>query len=93
MDGLEASMWQVATAKNKFSELLSRAETEGPQRVQRRGRTFVVMTEDQLESLKGNPETKMSLGEYLLRGPSFEGVDLGRDRSPPREVNLGPDDA
>jgi prevent-host-death family protein len=81
-------MWQVAAAKNRFSELLSRAEAEGPQRVLRRGRTFVVMTEDQLERFKGAPEKKPSLGEYLLQGPSFEGVDLGRDRSPAREVKL-----
>ena len=38
-------MWQVAEAKNKFSELLTRAESEGPQRVTRRGRTFVVLSE------------------------------------------------
>ena len=80
-------MWQVATAKNKFSELLNRAETEGPQRVQRRGRTFVLMTEDELER-RAKPEKKMTLGEYLLQGPSFEGVDLSRDRSPGREVSF-----
>ena len=33
-------MWQLADAKNKFSELFTRAMTEGPQRVTptRRGR-------------------------------------------------------
>ena len=81
-------MWQVAEAKNKFSELLTRAETEGPQRVSRRGRTFVVLSESEYERLAAKPEKKMSLGEYLLQGPSFEGVDLSRDRSPPREVNF-----
>jgi prevent-host-death family protein len=81
-------MWQVAEAKNKFSELLTRAETEGPQRVSRRGRTFVVLSEAEYERLTAKPEKKMSLGEYLLQGPSFEGVDLSRDRSPPREVSF-----
>lgn len=81
-------MWQVAEAKNKFSELLTRAETEGPQRVSRRGRTFVVLSESEYERLAAKPDKKMSLGEYLLQGPSFEGVDLSRDRSPPREVNF-----
>ena len=80
-------MWQVATAKNKFSELLNRAETEGPQRVTRRGRTFVLMTEEELEKVEAKPK-RMSLGEYLLQGPSLEGVDLERDRSPGREVDL-----
>ena len=29
-------MWQLAEAKNKFSEVFTRALTEGPQRVRRR---------------------------------------------------------
>ncbi len=81
-------MWQVAEAKNKFSELITRALTEGPQRVRRRGETVVVLSEAEYERLAGKPAKKMSLGEYLLQGPSFEGVDLSRDRSPPREVDF-----
>jgi antitoxin Phd len=84
-------MWQVATAKNKFSELLNRAETEGVQRVQRRGRTFVLMTEEELERREGKPK-KMSLGEYLLNAPKVEELVIERDRSLPREVDFGPDD-
>ena len=38
---------------------------------------------------EASPKPKrMSLGEYLLQGPSLEGVDLERDRSPGREVDL-----
>ncbi len=85
-------MWQVATAKNKFSELLNRAESEGPQRVQRRGRTFVLMTEEELDALRTAPRSKMTFAEFLLSGPSFEGVDLSRDRSLPREIDLGTDE-
>jgi prevent-host-death family protein len=85
-------MWQLAEAKNKFSELFTRAMTEGPQRVRRRAETIVVLSEEEYERLAGNQPKKMSLGEYLLRGPSFEGVDLSRDRSPPREVNFDFDD-
>jgi antitoxin Phd len=80
-------MWQVAAAKNRFSELLTRAETEGPQRVTRRGRTFVLMTEEELER-HARPEKKMTLGEFLLQGPSLEGVDLERRKSPMRPVDL-----
>jgi prevent-host-death family protein len=82
-------MWQVAEAKNKFSELITRALTEGPQRVRRRGETVVVLSEAEYERLAGKPEKKMSLGEFLLQGPSFEGLDLERDRSEGREVDLG----
>ena len=85
-------MWQVATAKNKFSELLNGAETEGPQRVPRRGRTFVLMSQSDFESLAGKPARQMSLGEYLLSAPKVEGLVIERDRSPPREVDFGSDE-
>ena len=37
-------MWQVAEAKNESSKFLSRADTEGPPRGARRGRTYVLLT-------------------------------------------------
>ena len=82
-------MWQLAEAKNKFSELFTRAMTEGPQRVRRRGETVVVVSQAEFERLSGNQPKKMSLGEFLLQGPSFEGVDLERDKSEGREVDFG----
>ena len=82
-------MWQLAEAKNKFSEVFTRALTEGPQRVRRRSDTVVILSEAEYERLAGNQPKKMSLGEYLLQGPSLEGVDLERDRSPGREVDFG----
>jgi prevent-host-death family protein len=85
-------VWQVAEAKNKFSELLTRAETEGPQRVSRRGRTFVVLSETEYKRLAGRQPKKMSLGEFLLRAPKVEGLAIERDGSPGREVDFGPDE-
>jgi prevent-host-death family protein len=82
-------VWHLAEAKNKFSEVFTRALTEGPQRVRRRGETVVILAEAEYERLAGTPARKMSLGEYLLRGPSLEGVDLERDRSPGREADFG----
>jgi prevent-host-death family protein len=82
-------MWQVADAKNKFSELLSRAATEGPQRVRRRGETFVVLSEAEFQRLGGTTgQPKMTLAEFLMSGPSFEGLDLERRKSPMRRVDL-----
>lgn len=81
-------MWQVAEAKNKFSELITKALTEGPQRVRRRGETVVVLSEAEYERLAGKPKPKMTLGEYLLNGPSLEGLDLERRKSPMRPVDL-----
>ncbi len=81
-------MWQVAEAKNKFSELFTRALTEGPQRVRRRGDTVVVLAEAEYERLAGNAAPRMTFAEFLLSGPSFEGVDLERRKSPMRPVEL-----
>ncbi len=39
--------WAAATAKAKFSALLDDAETKGPQRVTRRRKQFLVVTEEQ----------------------------------------------
>ncbi len=77
--------WQLADAKNKFSEVVTRALNEGPQRVHRRGQTVVILAEDEYDRLTG---AKPDFIEFLLSAPSFEGVDLERDRSPMRDVDL-----
>ncbi len=47
-------MWQVQEAKARFSEFLSRALTEGPQVVSRRGvATAVLVPIEEWERLKG----------------------------------------
>jgi prevent-host-death family protein len=82
--------WQLADAKNRFSELVSRALTEGPQRVTRRNEAVVLVAEAEYERLTGK---RQGFIEFLLNGPDFSGVDLTRDRSAMREVDLGGDDA
>lgn len=78
--------WRLADAKNRFSELVTRALTEGPQRIRRHNGAVVVVGEQEYEKLTGKrPDFK----EFLLgEGPSFEGVDLTRDRSRTRTVKL-----
>jgi antitoxin Phd len=77
--------WRLADAKNRFSEVVNRALREGPQRVQRREDAVVVRAERDYERLRSpHPGFK----EFLLLGPSFEGLDLKRDRSPMRDVKL-----
>lgn len=80
-------MWQVADAKNKFSELITRALTEGPQRIRRRGDTVVMLSEAEYDRLVHKTE-RMPLGHFILSGPSFEGLDLERRKSPMRPVDL-----
>ena len=77
--------WKVTEAKNRFSELLNRAD-ERPQVVTRRGRAYVVLPQETYEALAG---ARPTLKDLILNGPSLEGVDLERDRSPMREVDFG----
>ena len=80
-------MWQLAEAKNKFSEVVRRALTEGPQTVSRRNDRVVVVSE--ADWLKATGQKKrMSFGEFLANGPSLEGLDIERDKSEGREVDF-----
>ncbi len=67
--------WQLAEAKNCFSEVVRRALDEGPQRVTRRGEAVIVIAEDEYRRLsKGRP----GLIDYLLEGSSLDDVPIDR---------------
>ena len=82
--------WQVQEAKTHFSELIDRAQTDGPQTITRHGRPrAVVVSADEYAVLKKEKKPKQTLIEFLLSsGPILEGVDLERDKSTGREVDL-----
>jgi len=76
--------WRLADAKNRFSELVNRALTQGPQMVLRRRDVVVVVAQRDYEKLTGK---RPGFKQFLLgKGPSFRGLDLTRDRSPMRNV-------
>ena len=78
--------WRLADAKNRFSELVTRALAEGPQRVRRHDDAVVVVAERDYEKLTGK---RPSFKEFLMgEGPSFEKLDLKRDDSTMREVKF-----
>lgn len=78
--------WRLADAKNRFSELFSRALSEGPQRVRRHNGAVIVIAERDFEKLTGKHP---SFKEFLLgSGPSLKDVDVSRDASPMRDVKL-----
>ena len=82
----ESMEWQLAQAKNRFSEVVNRALSKGPQRVRRRLDVVVVVAEADYEKLTGKHR---SFKEFLMaKGPGLEGLDLTRDRSPMRDVKL-----
>jgi prevent-host-death family protein len=79
-------VWQLADAKNRFSEVVNRALSEGPQRVTRRNDEVVVLSVRDYEKLKG---VRPSFKKYLLRpGSGLHELNLKRDRSPMRDIAL-----
>ena len=61
--------WQLQDAKNKFSEVVKRAQTEGPQVVTLRGqRAAVVLSAVAFDALAAQ---KTSLADQLLQGPDL----------------------
>lgn len=77
--------WQLADAKNKFSEVFTKTIEEGPQFVTRRNEEIVLISKDEYQRLTGE---KPSFIEHLLnipKDPDLE-LDLSRDRSPMRDV-------
>jgi prevent-host-death family protein len=77
--------WNLADAKNRFSEVVNRALSEGPQTIHRRKDTVVLVAAAEYERLTGRLHP---FKEFLAQGESFEGLDLERDRSPGRDVPL-----
>jgi len=78
--------WRLAEAKNRFSELVTRALAEGPQRVRRHDAAVVVLAERDYNKLT---RRTLDFKQFLFaKGPSFEGLDLTREHTPPRQVKL-----
>ena len=78
--------WKLTEAKNRLSEVVSRALTDGPQRITRRDEAVVVVSEQAFGWLTGSAGG--GFVAYLMNGPTFEGVEVERDRAPMRDVAL-----
>jgi len=80
--------WKLEDAKARFSELVRRANDEGPQTVTVRGReAVVVVSADQFEKLRPPPADHLPLVEFL-QSLDLGGLDLTRDRDEGRDVAL-----
>lgn len=78
--------WTLADAKNRFSEVVNKALSEGPQRIRRRGDdAVVVVAQEEFDRLNG---TRPDFKKLLLNGPNFDDLDLARDRTPLRDADL-----
>jgi prevent-host-death family protein len=78
--------WKLAEAKNRLSEVVTRAVTEGPQTIRRHDAAVVVVAEDTYLALAGK---KPTFKGWLLNGPRTDALEVSpRDQSPMRDVEL-----
>jgi prevent-host-death family protein len=81
------STWTVAEAKAKLSEVIARAESQGPQTITRNGRTAVVVVS--YEEWERKTKRVGNLAEFFAASPLRE-VELSLERLPekPREIEF-----
>jgi prevent-host-death family protein len=79
--------WTVAEAKARFSEVLERARSEGPQTITRHGRkTAVVVASEQWERKTKRVGT---LAEFFANSPlRASGLKVERIKLQPRKLDL-----
>ena len=69
-------IWPVQDAKQRFSELVDRARSEGAQIVTRRGReVVVVLAVERYRELLGDDDR---FKEFLLSGPDLAQLEIAR---------------
>lgn len=87
MAGKNSKKWTVAEAKAKFSEVIDRAQRQGPQRITRHGIEAVVVVSE--EEWKRKSKRKGSLAEFLAASPlSGSGLQVQRRKDNARENEL-----
>jgi prevent-host-death family protein len=80
--------WKLQDAKARFSELVRRAQTEGPQRVTVRGHdAVVVIAADELERLLPPTSDAVPFVAFM-ESLSVNVLDLTRDRDLGRDIAL-----
>jgi len=82
-----AKTWTVAEAKAKFSEVLEKAEKEGPQRITRRGEeTAVVVSKKEWER---RTKRKGTLLEFFKESPLWgSGIEIPAREKAGRKIEL-----
>jgi antitoxin Phd len=78
-------VWQMQTAKQRFSELVERALREGPQVITRHGReAAVVLSMEEYRRLTDTPDFK----RFLTEGPGLEELEIVRDTRHGRKIEF-----
>jgi antitoxin Phd len=80
-------IWQLQEAKNKFSKLVEKAQSEGPQFVTKHGKESVVVLS--VEDYQRIIKPKSDLFHFIQSSPlSKISVDIERDKSISRDIEL-----
>ena len=82
-----SKVWQLQEAKNRLSEVVDKALSQGPQVVSRRGKDTVVVLS--IEDYRKMSKPKESLVDFFRNSP-LRGLnlDISRNADLPRKVEL-----
>jgi len=84
---MKKTLWTVAEAKAKLSEVIDRAQSEGPQTITRNGRTAVVLVS--FEEWERKTKRTGNLAEFFAGSPLREsGLSIERSQEEAREIEL-----
>jgi len=84
---VSSQSWTVVDAKAKFSEMIERAMSEGPQTITRNGRTAAVVVG--AEEWQRKTTRVGNLAEFFAGSPLREsGLKIRRLKQRPRKINL-----
>jgi prevent-host-death family protein len=86
--------WQVQEAKSRFSEVIERAEREGPQTITKHGKPkAVVLSTAEYDALRRPAQRRAKLRPDLVdillnRGPKFDEFEIEPSGNFAREIDL-----
>jgi antitoxin Phd len=78
--------WQIQHAKARFSDLIERACSEGPQTITRHGAERAVVLS--IEDYRALVVQRFDFKEYLLGGPKVDDFEVERDRDTGRVIEF-----
>ena len=79
--------WALAQAKAKLSEVVTRAQRDGPQVITRSGRDVAILVSvEEWQKVQDSARPKDSLGDFLMNSPlRGSGLEVRRMRGKTRE--------
>ena len=84
---MDTGTWTVAEAKAKFSEVIDRAQSRGPQTITRNGRTAVVVVS--AEEWERKTHRPGNLAAFFAESPLRDsGLKAPRRKQGPRAIDL-----